>query len=450
VDWKRLLSGKRLRELMAETSVAPPYTDFRTPFEQDYGRAAFSTPVRRLQHKAQVFPLEPIDAVRTRLTHSLEVSSVARSLTRETIRNVKDDTLDEDLRYIIETIAATCGLLHDTGNPPFGHFGETAIRSWFKDKSRLLEQMSPEHAKDLECFEGNAHTIRLVSRLQVLSDFRGLNLTAGTMSALLKYTVPSTEIDPSETAPQSRRKLGYFQSESEEIQRVQEETGTGNSRNPITYLVEASDDLVYLTVDLEDAVKKGIVRWEDFQSELEKHDSSLFPDVGNFAEKCQDLHTGSALSEAKAQYFRTIAIRMGAKAVSKCFLENYQQIMSGQWDQELLYVSDAREFFAALKNFSVKHIYNSKQTVLLEILGHNVMHDLLDLFAKAEQNRKPTTFQRKIYDLMSKNYRSVYEKALLSKLPPAYCKALLLTDYICGMTDSFAVRLHRDLTQRSV
>jgi dGTPase len=161
---------------MDEESVAPPYTDFRSPFEQDYGRAVFSTPVRRLQHKAQVFPLEPIDAVRTRLTHSMEVSSVARSITRNTMRHAKDASLNEDSRYIIETIAATCGLLHDSGNPPFGHFGETAIRSWFKDKSGLLCKMPSECVKDLESYEGNAHTIRLVSRLQVLSDFRGLNL----------------------------------------------------------------------------------------------------------------------------------------------------------------------------------------------------------------------------------------------------------------------------------
>lgn len=431
---------------MNEESVAPAYTDFRSPFEQDYGRAVFSTPVRRLQHKAQVFPLEPIDAVRTRLTHSMEVSSVARSITRNTMRSVKDAVLDEDSRYIIETIAATCALLHDSGNPPFGHFGETAIRSWFKDKSELLGKMPSEYAGDLEAYEGNAHTIRLVTRLQVLSDFRGLNLTAGTMSALLKYTASSTEIDSSKTAPQSRKKLGYFQSERQEIERIKTETGTGNARNPITFLVEASDDLTYLCVDLEDAVKKGIFRWSEIEEELEDKAPALFKNVVDFARKCGALHTGSALSEAKAQYFRTIAIRFGAEAVTRCFLENYLKIMSGEWDRELLYESDAKDFFTALKMFSIKHIYSAKQTVRLEILGHNVMHDLLDLFAKAEKDPKRSTFQRKVYDLMSKNYRAVYEDGL-SKLPSAYCKALLLADYICGMTDNFAVRLHGDLME---
>ncbi len=431
---------------MDEESVAPPYTDFRSPFEQDYGRAVFSTPTRRLQHKAQVFPLEPIDAVRTRLTHSLEVSSVARSVTRNTIRLVKDKALDEDARYIIETIAATCGLLHDSGNPPFGHFGETAIRSWFKDKSDLLGKMPTEYSKDLESYEGNAHTIRLVSRLQVLSDFRGLNLTAGTMSALLKYTAASTEIDPSKTAPQSRKKLGYFQSERAEVERIKAETGTGNARNPIAFLVEASDDLTYLSVDLEDAVRKGIFTWGEFEAELREQAPSLFDSVQEFAAKCAALHVGPEMSEAKAQYFRTIAIRFGAEAVTRCFLDNYSKIMTGEWDRELLYESDAKQLFAAIKTFSIKRIYSSKQTVRLEILGHNVMHDLLDLFAKAEKDPKPNTFQRKMYDLMSKNYRSVYEDSL-NKLPTAYCQALLLADYICGMTDNFAIRLHRDLKQ---
>jgi dGTPase len=443
MEWKKLLSPVRLRRLMDEDTLAPPYTDFRTRFEQDYGRAVYCTPVRRLQHKAQVFPLEPIDAVRTRLTHSMEVSSVARSMTRETVRHIKE--LNEQQRYDVETIAATCGLLHDTGNPPFGHFGETAIRAWFK-KSPLLRRMPEAYAKDLEHFEGNAHTLRLVSKLQVLSDFRGLNLTAGTMSALLKYTAASDEIDESANAPQSRRKLGFFQAENPEISKVREETKTEHHRNPITLLVEASDDMVFLTVDLEDSIRKGVIRWEDVADTLARLAPKLFSDVDRFAEKCAELHSGSGMSEAKAQYFRTVAIRAGAKATSQCFRDNYKGIMSGSWDKELLYQSSEGEFFTALRNFSIENIYSSKQTVQLEILGYNIMHDLLDLFDSAEKDPKPRTFERKLYNLMSRNYRAVYERAL-PELPPAYCKALLLTDYICGMTDTFAVRLHRELLE---
>lgn len=444
MDWKSLLSQQRLRRLMDEKTLSPPYTDFRTSFEQDYGRAVYCTPVRRLQHKAQVFPLEPIDAVRTRLTHSMEVSSVARSMTRATIREIKE--LDDQQRYEIETIAATCGLLHDTGNPPFGHFGETAIRSWFQN-SNLLQEMPSEYRKDFEYFEGNAHTVRLVSKLQVLADFRGLNLTAGTMSALLKYTASAQDIDQSTSAPQSKRKLGFFRSEEPEVSKIREATKTGKNRNPITFLVEASDDIVFLTVDLEDSIKKGVIRWDDAAHVLRDKADPLLNEVDEFAKNCAKLHRGSSMDEAKAQYFRTVAIRHGAKAASECFLEHYDAIMAGKWDKELLYASKAGEFFTTLREFSIENIYSSKQTVQLEVLGYNVLHDLLNLFAKADKNQKKKTFERKLYDLMSRNYQTVYERALES-LPPAYCKGLLLADYVCGMSDSFAVRLHRDLTLR--
>jgi len=367
-------------------------------------------------------------------------------MTRKAVRRVRDKWLNDDRQYAVETIAATCGLLHDIGNPPFGHFGETAIRAWFK-ASKLLPQMPDQYAKDLENFEGNAQTIRLVARLQVLADFRGLNLTAATTSALLKYTAASNEIDSSRAARQSRKKLGYFQAEADEVSAIRKATGTAKNRNPIAMLVEASDDIVYLTVDLEDAIRKNVVKWDDFETFARPFGKKIFAKVDKFAKACCTLHSGAALAEAKAQYFRTTAIRHGAEAVVDCFEKNYRAIMDGDWDQELLYASTKGRFFGKIKDFSTTNIYSSKETVQLEVLGHNVMHDLLDLFSQAERDPKPKTFERKLYDLMSKNYRAVYEKALKDGLPPAYAKALLLTDYVCGMTDTFAVRLHRDLTQ---
>ena len=210
-------------------------------------------------------------------------------------------------------------------------------------------------------------------------------------------------------------------------------------------LVEASDDLVYLTVDLEDSIRKNVVKWNDFEDFARPFAKQIFAKVNKFQKACQSLHSGTALAEAKAQYFRTTAIRLGAEAVVDYFARNYRSIMDGAWDGELLYKSRKGEFFAKIKDFSIKNIYSAKETVRLEILGYNVLHDLLNLFSRAEKDPKPKTFERKMYDMMSKNYRAVYEKALVDGLPPAYCKALLLTDYICGMTDTFAVRLRRDL-----
>src|SRR5712692_4998099 len=290
MKWSKLLNKKRVGELQGK---APSDLDARTPFERDYGRAVFSTPLRRLQDKTQVFPLEEHDAVRTRLTHSLEVSSVARTLGHEAgnwIAKNRKGAIELPQVHDIETIAATCGLLHDLGNPPFGHAGESAIQSWFanrlkseeiarthgdpdaregifseletkKDKRRRIQYES-----DFLKWEGNAQTLRLVSRLQVLADYNGLNLTCGTFSAACKYVARSSEVD--KTKGHEKSKPGFFASEEDTITKVAGETGTGWARNPITFLVEASDDIVYATGDLEDAVRKGILDWESLVKEL--------------------------------------------------------------------------------------------------------------------------------------------------------------------------------------
>jgi dGTPase len=289
MQWAKLLSERRVGELRGKP---PSDSDARTPFERDYGRVVFSTPLRRLQDKTQVFPLEEHDAVRTRLTHSLEVSSVSRTLGHEAglwIAEKKKQISTGQVHHI-ETIAATCGLLHDLGNPPFGHAGEEAIRSWFSDRLRAeeiaREQGDPtakegifseletkkdqkrrvQYENDFLKWEGNSQTLRLVSRLQVLADFNGLNLTCGTFSAACKYLARSSEVDKERGHEYS--KPGFFASEEETVANVAKQTGTNLTRNPITFLVEASDDIVYATGDLEDAVRKGLLGWEALKQHL--------------------------------------------------------------------------------------------------------------------------------------------------------------------------------------
>lgn len=222
----------------------------------------FSTPVRRLQDKTHVFPLEQHDAVRTRLTHSLEVSSVARDLSQAAVRRL-GKWIPQEFAPAISTIAATCALLHDVGNPPFGHAGERAIQDWFAGKlaedtrfaGTLVEKNGNDltylpAAQDFIQFDGNAQMVRLVGRLQVLSDDNGLNLTFATLSAACKYVVSACDTCPEK---HDRSKPGFFETERELIERVQEETGTGVARNPITYLVEAADDIVNVCIDLRTA-----------------------------------------------------------------------------------------------------------------------------------------------------------------------------------------------------
>jgi dGTPase len=250
MKWSSLLCKTRVRELLGGSASARISEETGDEFERDYGRSIFSTPVRRLQDKAQVFPLEPIDAVRTRLTHSLEVSSVARGIASGLARALGETKKLEkpEFSHDIETIAATSGLLHDLGNPPFGHAGEEAIREWFKrriedDETKEFADLSENEREDLLNFEGNAQTLRLLTKLQILSDRYGLNLTAGTLSALCKYTASSLELKKKDR-PRSKKKLGYFTSESPVISKIQGITGTGDARHPLAILIEAADDIV--------------------------------------------------------------------------------------------------------------------------------------------------------------------------------------------------------------
>ena len=271
MDWSRLLICRR-------AGPSDLLDGDRTEFEQDLSRVVFSTPVRRLQDKTHVFPLEQHDAVRTRLTHSLEVSSVARDLSQAAVRRL-GRWIPQECAPAISTIAAACALLHDVGNPPFGHAGEETIQDWFAKKLRedtrfigpLVDQSGDRltylpAAQDFIQFDGNAQMVRLVGRLQVLSDVNGLNLTFATLSAACKYVVSACDTD---TERHDRSKPGFFETERELIERVQEETGTGVARNPITYLVEAADDIVNVCIDLEDGIRKRVFRWPEMIEALE-------------------------------------------------------------------------------------------------------------------------------------------------------------------------------------
>jgi dGTPase len=450
MDWTQLLCTARLRPTSKQVEES------RGEIHRDYGRVVFSTPVRRLQDKAQVFPLETIDAVRTRLTHSLEVSSVARGVTQvvcnELIRLKK---ITPAQAYDIETIAATCGLVHDIGNPPFGHAGETAMQEWFKQQDETFwdfgEMNSSRFREDMENFEGNAQTLRLLATLQILSDRSGLNLTFATLSAVLKYVAGSGEVDP-ESA--SRKKLGFFSSEEWLVEKIRERTGTGRARNPITFLVEASDDMVYSVVDIEDGIKKNVVSWDIVRGTLEANKSKIGDELFNDCVVAAENRIGKAefplgnKGEAISQYFRTRVIVKAQAAVREAFLRNYDGIMDGTYDKEILYDSDMGAFYQVLKDeVNFKYVYNAKETLRLELLGRNVIRFLLDTFWQAERSKKSKTFPAKIYHLLSQNYRTVFENPIPEEkdLPEKYRKMLLMTDYICGMTDSFALNLRREL-----
>ncbi len=471
MEWGKLLSEKRIRELLEDKPANPSKPDERTQHGRDYDRAIFSTPVRRLQDKTQVFPLDPNDSVRTRLTHSLEVSNIARNMARG-IGNwlfEKKREIDSKQRDSIEMIATTCGLIHDLGNPPFGHAGEDAIQEWFREKDKDKEffkfckdaDNGEQLKKDFLKFEGNAQTIRLISKLQVLADFHGLNFTCATMSAACKYIASANEITEDF---HGKSRLGYFTSEQELIEKIQEETGTKDIRNPIAYIVESADDIAFSVVDIEDGVKKGVISWDVLKGKLEeefakaskgdsKSDSGMlelcFSKADDYLEKADTsiLEKGKPHDNAMAQAFRVFVIIESAKAIEKAFKEKYKDIMNGDYPNELYKDSEAGELIEACKEVGQKYIYCSKDNLKLELMGQRVIHDLMDIFWKGASSKDKKGFAGKIFDLTSRNYRVVYKEAKKKgDLPEKYCSMQLMTDYICGMTDTFACTLHKRLT----
>ena len=271
MNWEQLLSTKRSRESAGKTRRYKN-TDLRSEFEKDYHRIIGSASFRRLQDKTQVFPLDKSDFIRTRLTHSLEVSSFAKSLGQNIGENIleykKDSSFTPRMKEDICHILQCAGLIHDIGNPPFGHFGEIAIREWFqRNLPRLtyhgkpLDQvLMPQMREDFYHFEGNAQALRLVTKLHFLVDENGMNLTYALLGTILKYPVSSVEVD-ADSGDVKTKKMGYYLADRQIFEEVEKETGACGCRHPLTFILEAADDIAYKTGDIEDAFVKGFISY---------------------------------------------------------------------------------------------------------------------------------------------------------------------------------------------
>ena len=365
----------------------------------------------------------------------------------------------------IEAIAVACGVIHDIVSFPFGHSGEDAIREWFKDvigEEDLRERFDGDEqlVQDFLQFEGNVQTLRLVATLQILADDKGLNLTFGTLSAACKYVAPSHRLV--KEGDQARKKPGYFASENDLVRRVREETGTGESRNPITYLVEAADDIVYSVADIEDGIKKKILSWVDLEAELENRatelqaksvidrvletkETILRADRPEVPENLPDDVHGAA--------FRTAAIGALVPDAVTTFFKHYDEIMEGQFKSDLISNGETAGFIEACKQVGRSRIYNTPQTLKLELMGRKIISDLLDLFWEGAQSLSTDGSPGKGFGgearaLLSESYKRVFRDTLAAggPLPHDYHRFRLLTDYICGMTDTFARTLHKELT----
>jgi dGTPase len=414
--------------------------------------------------KTQVFPLDPSDFVRTRLPHSIEVATVAEGLAAQATRDVivKKHTLTDQQQRAISKIAETCGLLHDIGNPPFGHAGELAIASWFgetttgKEQISKLDTKSLPPAKDFLIFEGNAQTFRILTNTRLLAHDRGLNLTCATTSVARKYLAASTAAD-SKSDIHEIRKPGFFWSETEVFKRIAQCTSTQERRHPLTYLVEAADDIVYCVVDIEDGLKKHLLTWEQVHVYLDNRCSGFFRGIVANADKQMSgpTHDRHLRQSEYPQAFRVNAISAMVRAVVGTFESKYDLIMKGQYHKELLGDPDcaAAPFVKACKDLLRETVFRDQEVLRLEVRGRSVIHRLMDLFWEGvswylEKGELSTrTYGGKLYLLISDNYRHIFENRMkLSDGNELYYALQLVTDYVSGMTDAYACRLYKDLT----
>ena len=492
MDWTKLLSGTRFDDLLGrpksgEAPVGPSFAkgQFRLPQERDHDRILFSTPFRRMGDKTQVFPLESIESIRTRLTHSYEVANLARSLGIEIAESMKEHLPENSIRSIPAVLAAV-GLAHDIGNPPFGHQGEFAIRAWFKrNATALFEQpeqpqgedaveksfgLTQQHKNDFLLFEGNAQTLRVLTKLQVIGDDLGLNLTVGTLAAVMKYVASSDKIDEE---MQPRKKVGFFASEQSLVDRVREEVGLkGDARHPLALIMEACDDIAYSMLDAEDAIKKGIVSLNDLLAALEHNpmESGKQDEVVRYLCELtrwelgilrqQKLHP-SELQDVATQKFRVHAIHLMVSAVAEAFKENYTSIMAGDFGGELIKSSKAASLCKLLKTFDRENAFNHKAVLEIELNGYNVLNRLMDFLWIGIRERevysdlaskRTSPFAAYVYSRVSKNYRRIFEGKVTryhqdAELPVRYKEMQLLTDMVSGMTDQFCIDLHDDLNK---
>lgn len=467
MEWTKLLSEERIRPV----SARPGSGDLRTEYEKDYHRIIGSASFRRLQDKTQVFPLDKSDFIRTRLTHSLEVSSFGKSLGQNISQKILQEVRDPDFKpeyqgYICD-ILQCAGLLHDIGNPPFGHFGETVIREWFRANMGslklqgrpLTELLTQQMQADFYEFEGNTQALRLVTKLHYLVDEHGMNLTQALLGTIIKYPVSSLEIDKG-SGDIRTKKMGYYYAEQALFEQLQRTLGTGGRRHPLAFVLEAADDIAYRTADVEDAFKKGCITYQQLVRELyncgkelgagQKYDE-LVKALEKRYQRGQERQVSNPEEYAVQNWIVNVQGKLLACATDN-FAGNYEEIMAGVYRRELLSGGDYARMADALGDIACRYAFTSEPIHKLEIAAQTILDFLLERFVGAaiayDSPQPMTAVQTKLMTLISDNYKAIYQlysqgKSLEEKL---YLRLLLVTDSICGMTDSYAKRLYQELS----
>jgi dGTPase len=446
LDWDLLLSDDRL----GIEKIHSAKKDGRSQFQKDFDRIVFSPAFRRLQDKTQVFPLPESDFVHTRLTHSLEVSVVGRSvgnLVGEKIISRYPKLKNFYTQFHFGEIVAAACLAHDIGNPPFGHSGEDAIAEYFKNgngKKFHDEIKNEKEWNDLTRFEGNAQGFRIITKLLNQDVTGGLQLTYATLSALTKYPKESLtdfEKDNPKQLKNVYKKFGFFQSEKNIFYHVAEKTGLQIinknekylwSRHPLSFLVEAADDICYRIMDLEDGFRLGLLSFKETES-------LLIPLIHK-----RDLKDYKNRDDnEKVGYLRAKAINDLVNDVAEAFLQNEKLIIDGCFNEELINAISKSKPLKQIEKISVGKIYRHRSVVEREAAGYEVLGGLLDTFISAyneHHNKNLSPKNRTIINLLPK--RIFYGE---NKNQHLYLRLLRIIDFVSGMTDSYAVSIFRKI-----
>lgn len=438
MNWNQLLSTKRF----GMEAYHEKRADDRTEFQRDYDRLIFSAPFRRLQNKTQVFPLPGSVFVHNRLTHSLEVACVGRSLGVNVAHRLKEKKKIETgyLEEIGSIVSAAC-LAHDLGNPPFGHSGEKAIATFFSEGNgqHLKVEMTDEEWKDCTCFEGNANAFRLLTHQFIGRRPGGFVLTYSTLASIVKYPYASVFSDP------KKQKFGFFDSEKNDFEKIAAELGIPRlvsnpdrfARYPLVYLVEAADDICYQIMDIEDAHKLKILTTDET--------IALFLGFFDEKRKARIKETMLMVTDENEQigYLRSSVIGKLIDQCSEVFAEHEVSILDGKFDSSLIkhLPEQTAVAYETCSKTAFKKIYRSSEVLDVELGGYKIILTLLDNLVTAVLSPE-----------------KAYSQQLLMRIPEqfetnsesTYGKIMAVLDYISGMTDIYALDLYRKITGMSI
>ncbi|MCH5181174.1 MAG: dNTP triphosphohydrolase [Prevotellaceae bacterium] len=443
MNWKTLLSDCRL----GKEGEPRSQNELRTDFQRDYDRLIFSSAFRRMQNKTQVFPLPGSIFVHNRLTHSLEVSSVGRSLGHDVARRLSADparreSLPPDFAESLAAIVSAAALAHDMGNPPFGHSGERAIRSFFTDGdgARYRGLVSEAEWADLTRFDGNANTFRLLTHQFEGRREGGFVMTYSTLAALVKYPW-------SASIAGEKSKFGFFEAERDTYRRIAAALGIEGGeteggalryvRHPLVYLVEAADDICYEIMDIEDAYKLRLLSADETFSLL----------LGFFTadeqQRLRDRYAKGTDEGDRVVYLRSCVVGALERAAVDIFVEHEQEILAGTLRGSLVdrLPEPLHSAYRRCAEIAVSRIYNCKEVLDIDLAGYHIIYTLLGLMTEAVMNPSKA-YSRLLLGQASSQYQL--------RAPGIYDRLMAVVDYLSGMSDVFALDLYRKINGHSL